>query len=136
MKPDADDIPFEFRGRGRPRKNVPARNIKIVTAADFGMTRRQMYEPIRLAEVPDDEFERIMALPHKEKISAVRYIKSGQWRRGVVDNDAHIRLPRELFDVLSRHAKYQGKSVSDLVVELIDIALIKLLDGLDHGDEA
>jgi hypothetical protein len=35
MKPDADDIPFEFRGRGRPRKNVPGRNIKIVTAADF-----------------------------------------------------------------------------------------------------
>jgi hypothetical protein len=74
-----------------------------MTAADFGMTRRQMYEAIRLAEVPDDEFERIMALPHREKISAVRYIKSGQWRRGVVDNDAHIRLPRELFDALARH---------------------------------
>jgi hypothetical protein len=123
-----EDIPFEFRGRGRPRKNVPGRNIKVVSAADFGMTRRQMFEAMRLAEVPDDEFERILALPWKEKISAIRHIKSGQWRRGAVDNDAHIRLPRELFDILSRHAKHQGKSVSDLTVELVDIALAKLLD--------
>jgi hypothetical protein len=36
-----------------------------------------MFEANRLAEVPDDEFERIMALPDKEKISAIRYIKSG-----------------------------------------------------------
>ena len=69
-----------------------------------------------------------MALPHKEMISAIRYIKSGQWRRGFVDTDAHVRVPRELLDALSRHAKHQRKSVSDLVVELIDIALRVLLD--------
>ena len=106
-----------------------------MTAADFGMTRRQMYEAIRLAEVPDDEFERIMALPHREKISAVRYIKSGRWRQGVADNDAYIRLPRQLFDALARHAKAQEKSVSALVVELIDIALGRLLDESDKATD-
>ena len=114
-------------GRGRPRKNVPARNIKILTAADFGMTRRQMFEAVRLAEVPDEEFERIMALPDKQMISAIRYIKSGQWRRGVVDNDAHIRLPRELFDAMVKLAKRRGVSVSDLAVQLIDIASARLV---------
>ena len=122
-----DGIPFEVRGPGRPRKNVPARNIKIVTAADLGITRRQMFEWMRLAEVPDDEFERIMALPHKEMISAIRHIKSGQWRRGVVDNDAHVRLPRELFEAMAQLAKRRGVSVSDLAVQLIEIAVIRLV---------
>ena len=69
---------------------------------------------MRLAEVPDDEFERIMALPHKEKIGAIRHIKSGQWRRGVVDTDARVRLPRELFDAMAKLAKRRGQSVSGI----------------------
>jgi hypothetical protein len=121
---------WESAGPGRPRKTVPGRNsLPTKTWKDLGFTRRFVFECRRLAEVPEDEWERIMALPYREKTSVIRRIKSGQWRLNAVDSDAHVRLPRELFDALAGHAKHQGKSVSDLVVELINIALDEIIGG-------
>jgi hypothetical protein len=103
---------WEFAGSGRPRKTVPGQNsLPTKTAKQVGISRKQKHWCIRLASIPEDERGRIMALPTLRERNAARAI----YRK---DNRGSVKLPRELFDLLSS-VVHPGVSVSDRAVRLI-----------------
>ena len=59
------------------------------------------------------------------KLPAEQQQERLQRPRNTGEGDAHIRLPREMFDALAKIAKRRGQSVSDLAVELIATAAIR-----------
>ena len=96
-------LPWIPKGPGRPRKNVSGRNVLEVTLAERGLTRRQALRQRRLAEIPEAEFERILALPTIQQINAaVRRAIYGSDRRDTV------HLPRLEDDPEGRRAKIKA----------------------------
>ena len=104
---DASWIP---KGPGRPRKNVAARNVLELTLADRGLTRQQALRFRRIAEIPGDEFDRILSLGGPAEIEA----GLRPWIRGK-DPRRTVHLPRVVVDVLTRVAEARGVSVPALI---------------------
>ncbi len=80
----------KFKGRGRPKKGCTD-----ITHKELGVTRQQMYEARKLAEIPQEEFERFMAnRRHQGKPASRRSILVHFGKRNnVVSDDSFVGTP-------------------------------------------
>jgi len=56
--------PYEFRG-----KRGPERSERRKAAEAAGMSRHQMYQALKLANIPEDEFERLVESDHQPTVT-------------------------------------------------------------------
>lgn len=67
MKPkNPSGCPDEFRG-----KRGPAKSLRTIEAKRAGISRHQMHQAIAIANIPDDEFERLIEQDRPPSLTAL-----------------------------------------------------------------
>ena len=76
----------QLQGRGRPRKTS-----RLTTLSDLGITRDQASKWMRLAEIPAEEFDAILAQPGP-KLSTERILAAAGRSRPVTNRELLSRV--------------------------------------------